>query len=174
VTSSAIDAGEAFTRCDGFSPGGVSSADGARVKALEVSTAVALASLSGIGFRAADAEVSSVSTPEDGGTGVEDDMWSALLALGDFVRVGTGEASRSMGETTAPMTLSSGGLLSLRNCVSVSLLASSSEREATLNRSMFTAATSARKARNRIEPSANLALSVRSLKIDISPALRPY
>jgi hypothetical protein len=74
-----------------------------------------------------------------------------------------------MGETTAPMTLFSGGLLSLRDCVSVSLLASSSGMEATLNRTMFTAATSATKTRNRIEPSANLALSVRSLKVDISP-----
>jgi hypothetical protein len=59
--------------------------DGARVEPLEVSTAVVLASLSGVGFRAGGAKVFSVSIPEDGRTGVEGDMLSALLALGDFV-----------------------------------------------------------------------------------------
>ena len=55
--------------------------DGARVEPLEDPTAVAIASLSGVGFRAGAAKVS----PEDGETGVEDDTLSALLALGDFV-----------------------------------------------------------------------------------------
>jgi len=81
--------------------------DGARVEPLEDPTAVAIASLSGVGFRAGAAKVFSVSIPEDGRIGVEDDMLSALLALGDFVWAGTGEASLSMWETSAPTTLSS-------------------------------------------------------------------
>jgi hypothetical protein len=85
VTPPAIDAGEALSSCEGPSSGGVSSVDGARVEPLEVSTAVALAFLSGVGFRAAAAKVSSVSIPVNGGTGLEDDMMSALPALGDFV-----------------------------------------------------------------------------------------
>ena len=60
------------------------SVDGARVEALEDPTAVAVASLSGVGFRAGAAKVSSVSIPEDRGTGVEDDMLSTLLAVGNF------------------------------------------------------------------------------------------
>jgi hypothetical protein len=59
--------------------------DGARVEPLEDPTAVAVASRSGVGFRVGAAKVSSVSIPEDGGTGVEDDMLSTLLAVGDFV-----------------------------------------------------------------------------------------
>jgi hypothetical protein len=43
--------------------------------------------------------------------------------------------------------------------------------EATLNRTMSTAATRATETRNRIEAFAKLALSVRSLNIDISPPL---
>ena len=83
---SAIDAGEAPTPCDGLSAGGgVSSVDGARVEPLEDPTAVAVASRSGVGFRTGAAKVSSVGIPEDGGTVVEDDMLSTLLALGDFV-----------------------------------------------------------------------------------------
>ena len=59
--------------------------DGVRDELLEVLTAGVPAFLSGVGFRAGAAKVFSVSTPEDGRTGVEDDMLSALLALGDFV-----------------------------------------------------------------------------------------
>jgi len=55
--------------------------------------------------------------------------------------------------------------------VNVSLVVPSSEMEAVVNRTMFTAATSATETRNGIEPSSNFALSVRSLKIDISPTL---
>ena len=55
--------------------------------------------------------------------------------------------------------------------MSVPLLSPSSEMEATLNRRMSTAATTATETRNRIEALAKLALSVRSLNIDISPPL---
>jgi hypothetical protein len=83
---SAIDAGEALTSCDGLGSGrGISSVDGVRVEPLEVSTAVVLASLSVVGSRAGAAKVFSVSIPEDGRTGVEDDVLFALLTLGDFV-----------------------------------------------------------------------------------------
>ena len=82
---SAIDAGEALTSCDGLGSGaGISFVDGA-LEPLEVSIAVVLASLSVVGFRAGAAKVFSVSIPEDGRTGVEEDMLSAVLALGDFV-----------------------------------------------------------------------------------------
>ena len=59
--------------------------DGARDELLEISTAGVPAFLSGVDFRAGAAKVFSVSTPEDGRTGVEEDMLSAVLALGDFV-----------------------------------------------------------------------------------------
>ena len=59
--------------------------DGARVEPFKDPSAVAGASLSGVGFRAGAPKISSVGIPEDGGTGVEDDMLSTLLAFGDFV-----------------------------------------------------------------------------------------
>ena len=59
--------------------------DGARVDPLEGPSAVAVASLSGVGVRGGAAKISLVSIPEDGGTVFEDDMLSTLLALGDFV-----------------------------------------------------------------------------------------
>ena len=59
------------------------------------------------------------------------------------------------------MNLSSMGLLSRRDLVSVSLLVSSSEMEATLNRTMVAAATSATETRYRNIPSANLGLPIR-------------
>jgi len=83
---STIDAGEALTSCEGLGSGaGISFVDGARVDPLEVSTVGVLASLSVVGFRAGAAKVFSVSIPEDGRIGVEEDMLSAVLALGDFV-----------------------------------------------------------------------------------------
>jgi len=86
VALSAIDAGGALTSCDGFSSGGGgASVDGARVEPLAVSTAVALASLLGVGFRDGTAKVSSVSIPEYGGIDAEADMLSALPALEDFI-----------------------------------------------------------------------------------------
>src|SRR6516165_11917238 len=67
------------------------------------------------------------------------------------------------------MSLSSVGLLSMRDPVSDSLLVPSSEKEATLNRTMVAAATSPTETRYRSLPSAGLALSIRWLKMDISP-----
>jgi hypothetical protein len=68
-----------------LAPAGVSSVNGARVERLEDPSAVALAFLSGVGFKAGAARVCSVNITEDGGTGVEDDMLSTLLAHGDLV-----------------------------------------------------------------------------------------
>jgi hypothetical protein len=53
----------------------------------------------------------------------------------------------------------------MRDPVSVSLLVSSSELKATLNRTMIVAATSAKETRYRSRPSASLGLPIRSLKM---------
>jgi hypothetical protein len=59
----------------------------------------------------------------------------------------------------------------MRDPVSVSLLVPNSEKEATLKRTMIAAATSPTEARYTSTPSVSLALSMRSLKMDISPIL---
>jgi hypothetical protein len=86
--------------------------------------------------------------PERGATSVEDGKFIASL-----------ENKSSM------------GLLSMRDAVSVSLLVPSSEKEATLKRTMIAAATSPTETRYRSTPSVSLALSIRSLEMDILPIL---